>query len=205
MRQPDPLAGYREAINAGECDVLTWRDTGEGSPVKVGDTFKLRACSIEIRSLRRNGRGQVWHWVATFERFVRAEKLYLLTPGAGDGHGYTTSPERAHRSGEEAEANPSPAEMAAGLAADVRDVRHPPEPEAVPPHEVRNLPTSIAARARYESERHDAIEKRLDRSLTGQLKELRIRARATGVDISNEMTEILDLADRAMAKVKRAA
>lgn len=117
----DPLEGRRQGINSGELKQLSFKDEGQGCPVKVGDTFEMRSCHIEITEItrRKRGRGESaeWYFVAQFTRYRKASKPYLLGP-----HGYTHDPKQALKANLVEEADPRE-----------------PEPEAIPPHEVAEL------------------------------------------------------------------
>lgn len=196
----DPLAGVREQINEGELDVLVWPDDGTGCPVEVGQVYPLRSCAIEITGTRRFQRGRgSWFWRATFERIYPSRRVYLLAArGAGDeGHGYTTEKGALESGDERPEWEP--------LEGDTVPVGSPPEPEAVPPHEVKDLPTSIASRRRYEEQHQADLERDLSRSLTSRVREVVIRAQRSGVDVSDEVAQIEEAAERARRKVQRAA
>lgn len=177
---PDPLAGIREKINRGDLDTLLWPDEGKGCPVEVGDVFQLRSCSIEITGTRRVQRGRSeWLWRATFRRVYRSGRIYLLAArGAGDeGHGYVSEDKAALSSGEE-RPDWDPVE------GDRVPVGPPPEPEAIPPHEVRDLPTSVAARARFAEQRLDIDAKRAERSISHELRQALAEARKRGEDVT---------------------
>lgn len=202
MSVGDPLAGKREAINARQIHVLHWPDTGQGCPVKEGELYPLRSCAIEITQIRRikRGRGE-WLWQAHFRRMYRASRPYLLAAkGPGDeGHGYVRDEKGALAAGNTDRPEWTPIEgesMPSGP---------PPEPEAIPPHEVEELPSSIAARARFHQLRSEDIERNLDRSITAQIREARVIARRRGVDVSEETALIAEAAQRMLAKVRQAA
>ncbi len=203
--RPDPLAGKRAAINAGELDALLWSDDGNGCPVAVGDVFRLRSCHIEITRVHRVTAKGSWSWRAEFRRQLHEARLYLLTRGAGDGHGYATDPARALR----AQDDPNAATLDQ-IAADDRSTAHrdlgdPPEPEAVAPHEVATLPRTVAAQIRWRQVHDEEVERRLDRSMSSKLREVRIRARQAGVDVSEEMDAIEQATERARLKIREAA
>jgi len=174
----DPLAGKRQAINEGEIDVLEWRDEGKGCPVEQGQVFELRACVIEITSVRRLKRGRSdWVWRATFRRTVRAhsDRPHLLKPRGG----YVSDARSAMQSGEERP-------RWEVISGDLVPSGPPPEPEAVPPHEVRELPTSVAARARFEELKREEVQAERELPLPARLARLRQLAREKHVDISAE-------------------
>jgi hypothetical protein len=199
---PDPLAGKREAINAREIHVLIWPDDGTGCPVAQGQLFQLRSCAIEITQIRRVKRvGGFWLWQAHFRRLYRASRPYLLAErGPGDeGHGYVRDEKGAMSAGDSDRPEWEPVEGESVPSGP------PPEPEAVPPHEVEELPTTVAAQARYRKQRSEDIERNLDRSLTAQIREARVVARRHGVDVSEETALIAEATQRMMAKVRQAA
>lgn len=178
----DPLAGKRAAINAGEITTLTWPDEGKGPPVKRGEFFLLRACGIEITSVRRVGAGLRAEWRATFRRIPKPQKPHLLAPagrGGDTGHGYVRRARGAMPSGEErpdwhvVEGDEVPSGP-------------PPEPEAVPPEEVRELPTSVAAQARFEEIKREELRQERALPLAVRLERLRRLARERHIDISAE-------------------
>lgn len=195
-----PLAGQREAINRGEQHRLLWPDDGKGAPVKQGETFKLRSCSIEITRVHRVQKGREWMWRAEFTRHVPYRPVFLARSAT---HPYTEDPDQAIRSQDDT------INASTLYAADPMDnplnVRTPPEPEAVPSHEVATLPTTVAARARFEQINREDTEKRLDRSMTSKLREVRIRARQVGADVSREMEVIAEATESARRKVRKAA
>jgi hypothetical protein len=80
----DPLAGQRQAVNTGT-DELRWPDRGNGCPVKPGQSFSLRTCTIVIRRTWRVPARAGWSWRATFVRHFRDRRLWLL----GRSTGYT--------------------------------------------------------------------------------------------------------------------
>lgn len=158
---PDPLAGLRERINEDtSVHALAWPDRGQGAPVQVGQVFKLRRVAIEVTRVRRERRGHGFVWIADFTRYHPDRGPRVLTRGAGDGldehFGYTDTPETGLLLDDEhTEATLVPLNSP-------RNLGPPPEPEAIPPHEVESLPRTAAARMRFEEaeiERRAALER----------------------------------------------
>jgi hypothetical protein len=196
MTRKDPLAGFREEINAGERDVVTWPDDGKGCPVEPGELFRLRSCSVQVTHTKRVQRGRSWLWLAHL-RVLKPDRAQLLAKGRGDGHGYVTDARASIGSGAQVEEHDDQGTFLRLAEA--------PEPEAVPRGEVKNLPTSVAARARFEEARQEDIRRNLDRSLASQLREVGVRARNTGVDLGSEYEELEDVLVRMKQKVQKAA
>ena len=65
----DPLAGKREALNAGEVEVLTWPDQAK-CPVAKGKVFPLRSCHVEITHTQRKLVKGQWVWEARVFRHL---------------------------------------------------------------------------------------------------------------------------------------
>jgi hypothetical protein len=193
----DPLAGYREEINSGERDHVTWSDDGQGCPVERGEVFHLRSCMVQVVSTKRVQKGRQWLWLARL-RVLRADTPQMLTRGLR----LTKDPRQALRGqddhGSTTLQSVEPLDNPANLYA-------PPEPEVVPHEVVKDLPTTVAARARFEEARQDTIRQNLDRSLASQLREVGVRARNTGVDLGTEYEELEDILARMKQKVARAA
>lgn len=140
----DPLAGQREAVNGGAESLLWPSIDAKGNrlpcPVKRGETFELRSCRITITKIHRLGRAQGWQWRAEFIRTKRvaADRVHLLAKRGG----YTDDPRQALQA----------REQEGGWREVAENLGPPPEPEAVPPEVVADLPLSVAARERYEAE-----------------------------------------------------
>lgn len=195
----DPLAGQREAINRGEVERLLWPDEGKGCLVDVGDIFKLRTCHIEIVRRRRVQSGRNWFWRAEFTRRYPEGRVHLLDRKGS----YTDDPEQALRAQDDPDAatifTAEPMENPQNLSA-------PPEPEAIPPHEVATLPSSVAARARFEALRqHDEQQRRVCQ-LSDKLRSLQRRAERDGLDLGPEIDGVaLAIADVERRVVAKAA
>lgn len=177
----DPLAGRRRAINEDSgLEHLVWPDRGRGAPVAVGDTFSLRSCSITITRTQRGRDRGLFVWVAWFRRVRHADRPYLLARGGGDdGKGYVRDPEAAIRAQDDEDAatiDRIDPEAESLEHADHRATTREPEPEGVPPDEVRDLPTSLAARARFASQRSEETARRLRRSLVEEIREAQLDA-----------------------------
>lgn len=145
----DPLAGKRTAIADGELAVLTWPDDGSGCPVEVDQVFPLRRAAIQITETRRTKGKGGFYWVAHFELFrTDTDKVRLLNRR---GDGYTANPREAMAgTGEEHGSTTIVSTEPLDLAAN--EYQRPPEPEAVPKHEIANYSGSKLARARYEAQ-----------------------------------------------------
>jgi hypothetical protein len=98
----DPLAGFRDKINNGDIAVLRF-PANRDCPVKKGDEFELRSCSIVIESVNRKlpaGKPAEWH-----VQFVRldVDRPQLLRrvpsglPTPHDKHDGLSAIERARR------------------------------------------------------------------------------------------------------------
>lgn len=144
----DPLAGRREAINSGAIDHLVWADRGKGCPVNVGDTFTLRVCWIEITRTKRQRSAGAFIWLAWFDRVIRnADKVNLLDARGG---GYVSDLSSAIKTHEDPHATTIvvlEGDQAMGIAR-----RDPPEPEAVPAHEVGTTMHDGQGQARWDAE-----------------------------------------------------
>lgn len=156
----DPLAGLRNQINRHELDALVWPDDGTGCPVKVGDTFALRSCAIEItRTHRARAQGKMI-WRAEFERLI-GDKVTLLDR---QGKGYVTDLRATMPTREDPH-------VTTLCLTEERDLC---EPEGVAPHEIATFTGSKQARLRHEYEMTDArlaldaepLEKRIARVLS---------------------------------------
>lgn len=197
----DPLAGFREEINAGDRDHVTWPDDGSGCPVEQGEVFRLRSCSVQVSHTKRVQRGRSWLWIAHL-RVLKADRVQLLAKGKGDGHGYSVD-SRASLGGGDIDGSTTLVSLEP--LENPQNLGPPPEPEAIPRGEVRNLPTSVAARHRFEEAKQETIRQNLDRSLASRLREVGVRARNTGVDLGTEYEELEDLLGRMKQKVRQAA
>lgn len=195
----DPLAGMREAINRGDVDHLAWTDVGKGCPVEVGQCFALRVCWIEITRRERKRSDGEFIWLAFFNRvFHNADKVNLLDRVGG---AYTDDVNASIRTHEDPDASTivllEPDE-AMGIAP-----RDPPEPEAVPPHEVGTYIGDMVARQRYE---HEMTERRIalqQQPLEVRLALVRRAANAAGVDLTRQFASIEQRIKAAESKVLR--
>jgi hypothetical protein len=158
----DPLAGQRRAINDRETERLLWPDEGKGCPVEVGEVFKLATCHIEITRCQRVQRGREWLWRSEFRRIYGDGGVFLLSRAGG----YTEDPKLAMR----AQDDPEAGTVTGDPLENPRNTESPPEPEAIPPHEVATLPTSVAARVRFERLRAAASAARLQRALIEEIR-----------------------------------
>lgn len=187
----DPLAGQREAINEGAESLLWPSKDADGNalpcPVKRGDVFELRTCRITITQIHRLGRAQGWQWRAGFIRTKRvgADRVHLLAKRAG----YTADPRQALQARE--------------MEGDWREIPEnlgpPPEPEAVDPDVVAELPLSVGARIAYEQER---AERRREFEALPLSERVR-RLEAAGGRVGRQMARIGEAVDAAERKLKR--
>lgn len=199
--KPDPLAGKREAINAGNLDRLLWPDSEE-PPVQVGELFKLRMCWVEITRVHRvQPMDSDWQWRAEFTRHFPADRPYLLGP-----RGYVREP----KSAVSAQDDPNPGTLdkvnPEDRSEEHRAAGEPPEPEAVSPHEVGSTTGDLVARRRYE---HEMESRRLELEAMPLERRLsRILALAeSGVNVKRELKAIRGKVAEAERKagVRRAA
>ena len=193
----DPLAGFREEINSGDRDHVTWPDDGSGCPVEVGEVFRLRACTVQVAHTKRVQRGRDWLWLARL-RVLRPDVPIMLTRGLK----LTKDPRQALRGQDE---HGSTTLQSVEPLDNPQNLYAPPEPEVVPHSVVKELPSTVAARARFEEARQETIRQNLDRSLASQLREVGVRARNTGVDLGREYEELEDVLARMKQKVRSAA
>lgn len=184
---PDPLAGYRERINehpeVREIDFpdpvpdpnTAGRRRGRGCPVKRGDIFKLRTCHIEITSTRRllvDGR---FVWRAEFVRSYADKEMQFLHHGAGDDErGYTSDPDFALAACDDPDA------ATIVQLNSPRNLGPPPEPESIPSRQVAELPTTVAAQARFAREQRERASELADMSIPQRLEVLRDQVRRLG-------------------------
>lgn len=174
----DPLEGKRQRVNdERSIDHLVWADRGQGCPVKRGEIFRLKTCHIEItRTLRTRSAGK-WIWFAEFTRSYSDSLLWLLDRKGG----YTTDPAQALR------ANDDPkAATLDQLSAEERTpgTPEPPEPEAVPSHEIGTYDLDRQAQLRRQLEREQDQAAFRDQPVGVQLLRLSQLARSRHVDIS---------------------
>lgn len=198
------LPGERRAFNEGRISSVMRPDRGEDCTFKVGEEFKLRSCRIVVRKAHRIKRDRKRYWRVEFDRYV-PDRLYLLARGAGDGHGYASDPDLAQRAqdpvpGERLE-GPSPAEREVGLVGG--NDREPPEPEAVPPHEIADYKHSKQARALYEHEIEEARAQERELPIGERIASLVRRAKQQHVDVSGDVTVIEQRMDKMERKIAR--
>lgn len=168
----DPLAGKREQINRGELNSLQWRDEGNGCPVSVGQVYELRACWIAINHVAHRKVGQGFVWRATFERrWKDMGRLWLL-----DRKSYTEDPDQAMRAQDDPDASTLDRVDPDDRSDEHRNNGEPPEPEAIPPAEVAELPSSVAAQARHAEIHRADTDRRMNRSLIEQIRQARLSA-----------------------------
>lgn len=198
------LPGEREAINQGRCSSLLRPDDGEDCTFKPGEEFKLRSCRIVIRKTHRIKRDRKRHWRIEFDRYVK-DRLYLLARGAGDGRGYVDNPDLAQRAqdpiAQDQPDGPSPGERDAGIVGGNR--REPPEPEAVPPHEIPNYTASKEARAAYERQIEEERARQRELPLGQRIANIKKLSAERHLDISGDLTVIeqrVEKVERKLAK-----
>ena len=145
----DPLAGWRNKIADFETSLIRYPADRE-CPVKKGQTYQLRGCSIVIESVKRKlipGKTPEWH-----VSFVRHEddRVYLLRQSPPvhanseqDSHLNISAQERARRDGQYTSSSVSAV---------------PQEPESVGPE--WKDPTAEARRARLAELRAEVIQER---------------------------------------------
>lgn len=141
----DPLAGKREAIAAGEVEHLTWPDTGDGPPVTRGQIFQLRSCHVEIADVGRRRKEGSFIWLAMLRvEWLSSDRIRLLPRSPTSTEDYVSDPDKA--------AGLRPPEGYDQELIDHNFGHYPPEPEAVPKHEIPRYLGSKAARKRHEDE-----------------------------------------------------
>lgn len=189
MKGKDPLAGQREAINEGAESLLWPSRDADGKPlacpVKRGESFELRTCRITITQVHRLGRAHDWQWRAGFIRTKRlsADRVHLLAKRGG----YTDDPRMAL----------SAAEQEGDWREVAENLGPPPEPEAVPPEIVAELPTSVVARERFEREREERRREFETLPLAERVRRLEAMG---GTTAKRELRAIRALAARAERK-----
>jgi hypothetical protein len=181
----DPLAGVRELIDEDpDLRVLSWpaqtevRKRARPAPVAKGEVFTLRHCSIEFVRVYRTRHHGRFVWVGEFVRTWHEAEVSILARGSGDDgeHGYTADADLALA------AHDDHIESTLAPLDSPRNLGPPPEPEAIPSHQVRHLPSSVGALARYEEEQIErrAAYERLP--LDARLPALRRRVAERGPD-----------------------
>lgn len=135
----DPLQGQREKVNSGAKTRLVWEDAGDPCPVKTGEVYELRSCSIEITKTHRSQTEGKVRWEAEFTRYNRGgDRVHIL----GASSGYTSSPMGAMK----AQDDPDAATL---VRLDSPNLGPEPEPEAVPPHEIGTYKGDAESQQRY--------------------------------------------------------
>lgn len=204
----DPLAGKRQAINAGEMSTLTWpmKAKTDPCPVDLGQVFELRSCTIEItRTERTHTRGKRT-WIALFKRYPRCGDRPLLIPAAGDG--YTDDPARALGLREAVfDVAPSTLDVVEEEARsdEHKNAGEPPEPEAIPHQVVKATRGSNDAHQRFMLELGAERMALQDQPLELRLARLRTASRGRNVDISKDLWVIEKRIADAERKLERAA
>jgi hypothetical protein len=207
----DPLAGRRDEINDGTAISLVWLDSGRGCPVKKGEIFKLRACSIEITVIQRfqkkldwNYNDQPmpagWYWRAEFTTYRLLTRQRFLAKRGGT----TTDRKQAMA----VQDDPDPATLAV-IAEDERDpvaatqhasLGEAPE-AAVPHHEVPSYEASVEAAQLYALAHGERRVVEAEAPLEERLASLREASRTRNVDITSDLFIIEQRIERAERKV----
>ena len=214
MSAKDPLAGMRQAINDHELSSLFWPLKVDGveqrCPVSVKQVFELRSCTIEITRIERTTRLGEKVWRAAFARFDRKpDRPLLLAPlGSGDSHGYTNDPKRAAGLGEDVFGEAP--ETIDAVKEEDRTLEHrnagePPEPEAVPGHEIKDYRGSRDAHQRFQLELGADRVAEQEAPMEVRLARLRAKSRGRNVDISNDLRVIEKRIENAERKLERSA
>ncbi len=189
----DPLAGRRQDINEGRASGLEWLDKGQKCPVEVGQTIVLRSCWINITQVKRIQRKGEWKWLALFDRYT-PDKRHLLAPT-----GYTEDEAQALRAKHDSVQHPFDNLVD-------RNLRQPPEPEAVPKEEIPKYTGSVEARQRYDLDMAERRAEQANASLEERLAWLREEARDRHIDISSDLRVIEQRVEAVERKVlERAA
>lgn len=202
----DVLAGLRDIINQDpQRDTVAWPDRGNGAGVKLGQVIKLRTCHIEVKRLERRREDGIPVWRMWFRRHYPEGRVYLLTPSSragDDGRGYTSNDELAAR-GED----PNQAATLASLdpLANPANLAGPPEPEAVPPHEIGTYTGDALARRRFEHENQRARMLLASQPLEVRLATVRLTAAHNHIDISSDVRVIERRVQALERKVSNAA
>jgi hypothetical protein len=197
----DPLVGQREAINRGELEHLLWPDCGKGCPVEVGQVFSLRRCGVEITRTHRVQKGRRWMWRAEFTRIEREARPGFLDRRRGGYVGRASDGMQAQDAIGATIDAVSPAER----SQEHRDAGEPPEPEPVPSGQVAQLPSTVAAQARFARLRRQVDQERRVRHLAGKLRRLQKRAEMGGIDLSRQIEAVEKALADAESAIKRVA
>lgn len=180
-QQIDALAGQRKAVARGK-DSLLWPATDK-PPVAVGDVYPLQSFDIEITRvhvIREKGKYWGW-WRAEFIRQIEEQPFLLARRG-----GYTADSRGALKAEDDQDASTLD-RVSSEARSDVhRAAGEPPEPEAVPPQEVGELPSTVQAKARYieeaEEAREDELRRQRERAVRAQL-----RSTLSGLSASSQL------------------
>lgn len=203
----DPLAGQREAINANEIEALTFPyfDPEAGKvipcPVKRGQVFELRACRITLLTPERIGKHRRWQWRVPFMRTKRVsrDKVRLLSK---HGEPYTDDERQAATA-------PSSHDSTTVHGVDWQNLddveaaqnQTPPlEPEAIDPELIPELPTSVAARARYEGVKAEQRQAFEDLPLSEKVRRLES---VSPDSVGRQLARINEATEAAARKLRR--
>lgn len=180
----DPLAGWRRKIADFETSLIRY-PADEECPVKKGQIFHLRGCTIVIESIKRKlipGKTPEWH--VTFSRREQ-DKVYLLRQSppvhASSEHDQNiniSAQERARRDGQYTSSSVS---------------AMPVEPESVGPD--WKDPNLEARKARLAALRAEVIQERRELEMHRRLgRKLAEASAAEQQEIIAAMAELLDVA-----------
>lgn len=167
MNSSDPFAGRREEINDGSLTSFSWETKlWPVCPVEMGEEHKFRSCRIAITSVHKIQRSGVQFWLALFDRYD-PERIYLL----GKSGGYVDDPKAAMTAQHDINAG-SQEEAWRGNPANLGP---PPEPEAIPPHIVDQLPSVKASKMRHQMQKGEESQvakqrKEAERTLRDQIR-----------------------------------
>jgi hypothetical protein len=183
----------REEINDGSVSALWWPvSLYPDCPVLPDDSFALRSCRVQITSTRQVRRDNQVFWMALFDRHG-PERVYLL----GKNGGYVEDSKAAMTAQMDVNAG-SPREL---WRDNPMNLGPPPEPEAVPPHVVDQLPSSKASKMRHQKQKGEEAQDAQDRK-DGE-RRLRDQIRHVFRDIPPE--RVADATARISASIKDAA
>lgn len=180
----DPLAGHRAALNEGRSSVIFLKPLkDESCPVEVGEFFRLKKCGVEITRKERLRKDGEWVWRVDTMRIRKAAKARMLKRGGG----YTTDPDLAMRSQDDAYA----AATLDAVSPEGEEIAHKnagpaPEPAAFADEDIASARSSLEAGQRYAHLQHQIrAEERLE-PLPLRLARLRKEAREHHIDLSGE-------------------
>jgi hypothetical protein len=180
----DPLAGWRKKIADFETSLIRY-PADQDCPVKKGQTFHLRGCSITIESVKRKLiPGKVAEWHVSFVRH-EDDRVYLLRQSPPvhansehDQHINISAQERARRDGQYTSSSVSAV---------------PQEPESVGPE--WKDPTAEARRARLAELRAEVTQERqaeeMHRRIGRKLSESTVEDRGK---VIAKMAQLLEVA-----------